>query len=47
MKPNNSMKKIFKKIEKWFDIYIVYFLYKSSKLNRYYDYMRQKYGNEI
>jgi hypothetical protein len=41
------MKKILKKIEKWYDIYIVYFLFNGNKQNRYYDYLRKKYGNDL
>ena len=33
------------KLEKWFDIYIAYFLYNGNKQKRYYDYMKNKYGN--
>jgi hypothetical protein len=33
-----------RKLEKWFDIYIAYFLYNGNKHYRYYDYMKNKYG---
>ena len=33
------------KLEKWFDIYIAYFLYNGNKQERYYDYMKRKYGH--
>ena len=33
-----------RKLEKWFDIYIAYFLYNGNKIDRYYEYMRNKYG---
>ena len=32
------------RLEKWFDIYIAYFLYNGNKTHRYYEYMRNKYG---
>ena len=38
------MKGVMVKLEKWFDIYIAYFLYNGGKQNNYYDYMRSKYG---
>lgn len=47
IKPNRVMKKLLKKIEKWYDIYIVYFLYNGNKQNRYYDYLRKKYGKDL
>jgi hypothetical protein len=37
------MKKLLKKIEKWVDIHLVYFLYNHKKLPRYYEYLRKKY----
>lgn len=43
----NKMKKFFKKIEKWFDIYVVYFLYNGNKGGRYYEYLRKKYGKDL
>ena len=42
-----TLKKVTKKIELWFDIYFVYFLYNDKKLDRYYDYMRKKWGSDI
>ena len=33
-----------RKLEKWFDVYIAYFLYNGNKQERYYDYMKKKYG---
>ena len=41
------LKRVTKKIELWFDIYFVYFLYNDKKLNRYYEYMRKKWGSDI
>ncbi len=38
------MTQLLSKIEKWFDIYIAYFLYNGNKTHRYYEYMRNKYG---
>jgi hypothetical protein len=38
------MKRLLKKLDKWFDIYITYFLYNGNKQERYYDYMKNKYG---
>jgi hypothetical protein len=32
------------KLEKWFDIYIAYFLFNGNKQQTYYQYMRNKYG---
>ena len=42
-----TLKKVTKKIELWWDIYFVYFLYNDKKLDRYYTYMRKKWGNDI
>ena len=38
------MKKLLKKLDKWFDVHIAYFLYNGNKQHRYYDYMKNKYG---
>lgn len=38
------MKKLLKKLEWWFDIYIAYFLYSDTKKHRYYNYINQKYN---
>lgn len=38
------MKKFFKKLEFWFDLYFVYFLYNSKKIDKYYEYMEKKWG---
>ena len=38
------MKKVMVKMEKWFDIYIAYFLFNGNKQQTYYQYMRNKYG---
>lgn len=46
-KLNRVMKKLLKKIEKWYDIYIVYFLFNGNKSNRYYEYLRNKYGDDL
>ena len=40
------MKKFFKKLEFWFDLYFVYFLYNGNKTHKYYEYMNKKWGNE-
>lgn len=42
-----TLKKVTKKIEFWWDIYFVYFLYNDKKLDRYYAYIRKKWGNDI
>jgi len=42
-----TLKRVTKKIELWWDIYFVYFLYNDKKLDRYYDYMRKKWGDKI
>lgn len=42
-----TLKRVIKKIEFWFDVYVVYFLYNDRKLDRYYTYMRKKWGNDI
>lgn len=41
------MKKLLKKLDKWFDIYFVYFLYNGNKTKNYYQYLRDKWGNDI
>ena len=38
------MKRLLKKLDKWFDIYVAYFLYNGNKQERYYEYMKNKYG---
>ena len=38
------MKKLLKKLEWWFDIYIAYFLYNDRKKHHYYNYINQKYN---
>ena len=38
------MKKVLKKLEWWFDIYIAYFLYSDRKKHLYYDYINKKYN---
>ena len=40
------MKKLFKKLEWWFDFYVTYFLFNDKKLNQYKHYMEIKYGKE-
>jgi hypothetical protein len=40
------MKKLLKKIEFWFDYYIVYFLYNGNKKSDYEDYMKKKWGGK-
>ena len=42
-----TLKRVAKKIELWFDIYFVYFLYNDRKLDRYYNYMRKKWGDKL
>lgn len=46
-KQNRVMSNFLKKLEKWFDIHIVYFLYNGNKQHRYYDYLRNKYGKDL
>ena len=41
------MKGIMLKLEKWFDIYIAYFLFNGNKRESYYDYLRGKYGKNF
>lgn len=38
------MKKLLKKLEWWFDIYIAYFLYNGRKKHHYYNYINKKYN---
>jgi hypothetical protein len=38
------MKKLFKKIEYWCDIHLVYFLYNGRKHQRYYEMLQRKWG---
>jgi hypothetical protein len=38
------MKGVMVKLEKWFDIYIAYFLFNGNKQQNYYEYLRGKYG---
>ena len=38
------MKKLLKKLEWWFDIYIAYFLYNDRKKHHYYNYINKKYN---
>ena len=40
------MKKYLKRIEFWFDLYFVYFLYNGNKIGKYYEYMEKKWGNK-
>jgi len=35
-----------RKFDRWFDIYIAYFLYNGNKTDKYYEYMRNKYGKD-
>ncbi len=39
-----SIKKELRKLDWIHDYYLVYFLYKPEKINRYYKYMNQKWG---
>lgn len=41
------MNNFLKKLEKWYDIHIVYFLYNGHKRQRYYQYLRHKYGEDL
>lgn len=41
------MKNFLTKLDKWFDIYIVWFLYNGNKKNRYYGYLKNKWGDKI
>ena len=38
------MKGVIVKLQKWFDIYIAYFLFNGNKRENYYQYLRRKYG---
>jgi hypothetical protein len=38
------MKKLLKKLERWFDFNIAYYTYNGNKLDGYYDYIERKYG---
>lgn len=40
------MKKLLSKIHWIYDYYILYFMYNERKLDRYYTYMKQKWGKE-
>ena len=37
------MKKLLKKLDWWFDIYIVWFLYNGNKTQSYYEYLEKKW----
>jgi len=39
------IRKILKKIDWTWDYYFVYFMYNERKLDRYHNYMKQKWGN--
>ena len=39
------MKKFLKKLDWIIDYYFVYFLYNGNKQDRYFDYMKKKWGN--
>ena len=41
------LKRVTKKIDWFFDIYVVYFLYNTKKLDRYYAYLRKKWGDDV
>ena len=41
---HTKMKQLLRKIELWFDIYVVYFLYNDKKLHRYYKMLENKWG---
>ena len=41
------MKKLLRKLDWIIDYYFVYFLYNDRKLDRYYAYLRKKWGNDI
>ncbi len=38
------MKKLLKKLDWWFDIHIVYFLYNGRKHKQYYEYLNKKWN---
>lgn len=40
------MKKVFRKLEWWFDYYLAYFLYNGNKRDKYNQYMEQKWGSQ-
>lgn len=42
-----TLKRVIKKIDWLWDIYFVYFLYNTKKLDRYHAYLRKKWGDEI
>lgn len=42
-----TLKRVIKKIDWIWDVYFVYFLYKDNQLDRYYDYLRKKWGDKI
>ena len=46
-KQNRTMKNLLKKIEKWYDLNVVYFLFKGNKTYRYHAYLKNKYGNDL
>ena len=39
------MRKLLNKLHWTFDYYILYMMYNEKKLNRYHEYMKQKWGN--
>lgn len=46
-KQNRVMNNFLKKLEKWYDINVVYFLFNGNKRHRYYEYLRHKYGEDL
>ena len=40
------MKKIFKKLDWWFDYYFAWMLYNGNKTHRYIEYMEKKWGKD-
>ena len=47
LKLNKRMKKLLTKLEKWYDIYFVWVLYNGKKQQRYYKYLKNKWGDEL
>jgi len=40
------MKKLFKKLDWWFDYYIVWMLYNGNKIHHYNEYMKNKWHKD-
>jgi hypothetical protein len=44
---SKKMKKLFKKVDWWFDYYFAWMFYNGMKQDRYVDYMRTKWPEKI